>query len=79
MLRLVVGFLPWIILGVLGDRWFVLALVLALVAAPATTLGQIHSRSLKSSTRPLSRSLSSCWSAWSAFAGWSSRLTCRCS
>ena len=31
-------------LGVLGDRWFVLALVLALAAA--TTLGQIHSRSL---------------------------------
>jgi hypothetical protein len=30
MLRLVIGFLPWIILGVLGNRSFVLALVLSL-------------------------------------------------
>jgi hypothetical protein len=47
MLRLVVGFLPWIILGVLGDRWFVLALVLALAAATVTTVRQVRSRSLK--------------------------------
>jgi hypothetical protein len=39
--------LPWIILGILGDRWFVLALVLALAAATATTVRQVRSRSLK--------------------------------
>ena len=47
MLRLVVGFLPWIILGVLGDRWFVLALVLALAAATVTTVRQVSRGSLK--------------------------------
>ena len=47
MLRMVVGFLPWIILGVLGDRWFVLALVLALAAATVTTVRQVSRRSLK--------------------------------
>jgi len=47
MLRLVVGFLPWIILGVLGNHWFVPALVLALAAATVTTTRQIISRSLK--------------------------------
>jgi hypothetical protein len=33
MPRLVVGFLPWIILGMLGNRRFLLALVPGLVAA----------------------------------------------
>ena len=47
MLRLVIGFLPWIILGVLGNRSFVLALVLALAAAAVTTVRQLRSRSLK--------------------------------
>ena len=47
MLRLVVEFLPWIILGVLGDRWFVLALVLALAAATVIMVRQVLSRSLK--------------------------------
>ena len=47
MLRLVVGFLPWIILAVLGYRWFLLALVLALAAAAVTTVRQFLGRSLK--------------------------------
>lgn len=47
MLRLIIGFLPWIILGVLGNRWFLLALVLALVVSGITTARQIFSRSLK--------------------------------
>ncbi len=36
LLQLVVGFLPWIILAVLADRWLAPALVLALAAASAT-------------------------------------------
>jgi hypothetical protein len=47
MLRLVIGFLPWIILAVLGNRWFALALVLALAAAAVTTVRQVRGRSLK--------------------------------
>jgi hypothetical protein len=30
VLQLIIAFLPWIILAVLGDRWFLLALALAL-------------------------------------------------
>lgn len=40
MLRLIVGFLPWIILGTLGEQWFVLSLVFGLVTAAVTTFGQ---------------------------------------
>lgn len=47
MLRLLVGFLPWIILGVLGNRSFVLALVLALAVAAVATVRQLLRRSLK--------------------------------
>lgn len=47
MLRLITAFLPWIILGVLGNRRFLLALVLALAIAGVTTARQIFSRSLK--------------------------------
>jgi hypothetical protein len=47
MLRLVIAFLPWIILGVLGNQWFLLALVLALAVAAMTTVQQIRARSLK--------------------------------
>lgn len=47
MLRLVVGFLPWIILAVLGNRLFVLALLLALAAAAVATVRQAVRRSLK--------------------------------
>jgi uncharacterized membrane protein len=47
MMRLVVGFLPWIILGVLGNRSFVLALLLSLGAAAFTTMRQVRNRSLK--------------------------------
>jgi all-trans-retinol 13,14-reductase len=47
MLRLVVAFLPWIILAVLGNRWFVLALALALAVSAATTLRQCLHRTLK--------------------------------
>jgi uncharacterized membrane protein len=47
MMRLVVGFLPWIILGVLGNRSFVLALLLSLGAAAFTTMRQVCNRSLK--------------------------------
>lgn len=47
MLKLVVGFLPWIILAVFGERWFAPALVLALLAAAIATTRQILTRSLK--------------------------------
>jgi uncharacterized membrane protein len=47
MLRLVVGFLPWIILAVLGSRWFLLSLVLALATSTVTTVRQFRNRSLK--------------------------------
>jgi uncharacterized membrane protein len=47
MLGLVIAFLPWIILAVLGNRWLVLALALALVAAGVTTARQLLSRSPK--------------------------------
>jgi all-trans-retinol 13,14-reductase len=40
MLRLVIAFLPWIILGVLGNRRGELALLLALAAAAVTTVRQ---------------------------------------
>ncbi len=47
MLRLVIGFLPWILLAVLGHRWILLALVLALAASTVTTVRQVIRRSLK--------------------------------
>jgi uncharacterized membrane protein len=47
MLQLVVGFLPWIIFAVLGNRFFLLGLVLALAAAAFATGRQLLSRSLK--------------------------------
>jgi all-trans-retinol 13,14-reductase len=47
MLQLVIAFLPWIILAVLGNWWFELALALALAAAAVTTARQLLSRSLK--------------------------------
>ena len=46
MLRLIIAFLPWIILAVLGNSWFELALALALAAAVAT-VRQFRSRSPK--------------------------------
>ena len=47
MMQLVVGFLPWIIFAVLGNRFFLLALVLALAAAAVATGRQLLSHSLK--------------------------------
>lgn len=47
MLRLIIGFLPWIIFGVLGNRWFLIALFLALVVSAVTTARQAFSHSLK--------------------------------
>jgi len=47
MLRLIIAFLPWIILGVLGNRWFLLALILALAVSAVTTVRQVLSRSVK--------------------------------
>jgi hypothetical protein len=45
VLRLVVGFLPWIILAVLGEQALVLALVLAFAVAAANTFRQfMHGR-----------------------------------
>ena len=45
MLSLVAGFLPWIVLAVLGERWPVVALVLALVVSGVTSLNQlVHGR-----------------------------------
>ncbi|HZU89241.1 MAG TPA: hypothetical protein VE993_08290 [Stellaceae bacterium] len=40
-MRLVLGFLPWIILAALGERWFVPALALAFAVAAAATIRQI--------------------------------------
>jgi all-trans-retinol 13,14-reductase len=47
MLRLIIAFLPWIILAVLGHRSFLLALFLALAVSALTTVRQILGRSLK--------------------------------
>ena len=47
MLRVVVGFLPWIILAVLANRWFVPALLLALLASCIITAREIRRRSVK--------------------------------
>ena len=47
MLGLIIAFLPWIILAVLGNRWFELALALALAAAAVTMVRQFLSRSPK--------------------------------
>ena len=47
MLRLIIGFLPWIIFGVLGKRHFLLALILALAVSAVTVVRQIFSHSLK--------------------------------
>jgi uncharacterized membrane protein len=41
MMQLVLGFLPWIILAALGERWFVPALALAFAAAAAAVIRQI--------------------------------------
>jgi all-trans-retinol 13,14-reductase len=47
VLLLIIAFLPWIILAVLGNRWFLLALALALAVAAVTTVRQILTRSVK--------------------------------
>jgi uncharacterized membrane protein len=47
MLQMVIGFLPWIILAVLGNQWFEPALLLALAAAAVTTVRQFLSGSPK--------------------------------
>jgi hypothetical protein len=47
MLRLLAGFLPWIILAALGNHWFELSLLLALAVAAVTTVRQFLGQSLK--------------------------------
>ncbi|HWA79394.1 MAG TPA: hypothetical protein VG848_03695 [Acetobacteraceae bacterium] len=47
MLRLITGFLPWIIFAVLGNRWFLLSLVLALAVSAFATARQFQRHSLK--------------------------------
>jgi uncharacterized membrane protein len=47
VLRLIVGFLPWIIFGALGNSWPSLALILALVVSAIAVARQIFSHSLK--------------------------------
>ncbi len=47
MLRLVVSFLPWIILAVLGNRSFFLSIVVALAVSAVATGRQIIGRNLK--------------------------------
>lgn len=47
MLRLMIAFLPWIILAVLGEQHFLLALGLALTLAAITTVRQLIGRTLK--------------------------------
>jgi uncharacterized membrane protein len=47
MVQLIIAFLPWIILAVLGSRRFLLALSLALAMAVATVVRQILNRSVK--------------------------------
>ena len=47
MLRLIIGFLPWIIFGALGSRWPFLALILALAVSAVAVARQAFSHSLK--------------------------------
>jgi len=47
MQRLIVGFLPWIIFGALGNIWFLPALGLALIASAVPLVRQIPKRSVK--------------------------------
>jgi uncharacterized membrane protein len=47
MLRLIVGFVPWIIFGALGNSWPSLALLLALAVSTVAVARQILSHSLK--------------------------------
>jgi uncharacterized membrane protein len=47
MLRLIVGFLPWIIFGALGSSWPSVALILALAVSAVAVARQIFSHSLK--------------------------------
>ena len=47
MLRLIVGFLPWIIFGALGSSWPFLALILALAVSAVAVARQAFSHSLK--------------------------------
>jgi hypothetical protein len=44
MFQLVIAFLPWVILAVLGNRWFELALMPALAASRALHPGVRHLR-----------------------------------
>jgi hypothetical protein len=46
MLRLIVGFLPWMIFGALGNSWPSLALILALAISAVAVARQVLSRSL---------------------------------
>lgn len=47
MMRLLVGFLPWIVFGVLARRWFLVALGLAIIISAVTTAQQCLKRSPK--------------------------------
>lgn len=47
MMRLLVGFLPWIVFGVLARRWFLIAIALAIVISAVTTAQQCYRRAPK--------------------------------
>ncbi len=47
MMRLLVGFLPWIVFGVLARRWFLIALSLAIIISAVTTAQQCVKRAPK--------------------------------
>jgi all-trans-retinol 13,14-reductase len=47
MLRLLVGFLPWIIFGALGSQWPSAALILSLAASAVAVARQVYTHSLK--------------------------------
>ena len=61
MLRLIIGFLPWIIFGVLGKRHFLLALILALAVSAVTAVRRAgHAAECWLTSATLIRGPSSC-------------------
>ncbi len=87
MLRLIIGFLPWIIFGVLGKRHFLLALILALAVSAVTAVRRAgHAAECWLTSATLIRGPSSChdgtldrvaeaWTGSQKLWGWPATLT----